>query len=150
MALIQYAIRSKTPEAEQIREGRSITNRYTFTLVPKFIAEDDEDDGMFAVFTNTGEQASAWARIYNSHLEEDMAKLKPFPALADMFNTPLNIGDYALSAFDERSNYVSLCRVVGFTATQVRVLNLDWNRIVSRKAAMLVRVHESVITPEPN
>jgi hypothetical protein len=148
MALIQYAIRSETPEHELVREGRSITNYYTFTLVPQSVAETDEDNGMYSIFTNTGEQASPWTKIHAPYIEEELAKLKPFPAMADMFNTPLNIGDYALSAFSERSNYVSLCRVVGFTAKQVRVHHFGWNTIMSRNAAMLVRVHDSIITPE--
>lgn len=149
MTSIRYAIRSDVPESEWIREGRFVTNYHEYTLCSQTVAEADKDNGVSAVFTTTGEQASPWTQNDHEYLNEELAKLKPFPALTDMFKTPLEVGDYVLSAFDDRSNYLPLARVVGFTNKQVKVLVLGWSRIVSRNPDMLVRVHESVITPEP-
>jgi hypothetical protein len=147
---MRYAIRFETPKSDWVlNKYQQPTNYYSYTPVSQHYAEGDIENGVCAVFTNAGDQASPWISVHNPWLEEELAKIKEFPPLNDMFNTPLSIGDYALSAFDERSNYLSLSRVVGFTKNQVKVHNLRQNRVVSRKPEMLVRVHELVITPEP-
>jgi hypothetical protein len=137
MTSIRYAIRQNS--------NNSLPQ---FIPVSREIAEGDTDNGMLAVFTTTGEQASPWVGAYNPSLEEDLAKLKPLPPINDMFGTPLNIGDYAVSAFNSRNSRLSLFRVVGFTKTQVRGIHLGWNEVVSRNGNLLVRVHDSVIAPE--
>lgn len=150
MTSIRYALRYETPESDWVlNQYDRPTNYYSYTPVSQPVAEGDIENGVSAVFTTSGEQASPWIEIHNPWIEAELQKIKEFPALNDMFNTPLKVGDYALSAFDERSNYLSLCRVVGFTKNQVKVHNLSRDHIVSRKATMLVRVHELVITPEP-
>jgi hypothetical protein len=150
MTSIRYAVRYETPQSDwELDQYERPTNYYSYNPVPKSLAEGDDQNGMCAVFTNSGDQASLWVPVNDEWVHAELLKIKEFPALNDMFNTPLAVGDYALSAFDDRSNYLSLCRVVGFTKNQVKVHNLNWNRVVSRKSSMLVRVHELVITPEP-
>lgn len=149
MTSIRYAVRYETPQSDWVLDKYDRpTNYYSYTPVPQHFAEGDIENGVSAVFTTSGEQASPWILLNDPWAEAELQKIKEFPALNDMFNTPLKVGDYALSAFNERSNYLSLCRVVGFTKNQVKVQNLKNNSVVSRKAAMLVRVHELVITPE--
>ena len=149
MTSIRYAVRYETPEYDWVlNEYERPTNYYSYHPVSQRIAEGDTENGVCAVFTTSGDQASPWISVNNEWVQADLQKIKEFPALNDMFNTPLAVGDYALSAFDERSNYLSLCRVVGFTKNQVKVHNLSRNRVVSRKPSLLVRVHELVITPE--
>lgn len=149
MTSIRYAIMYETPESEQIKgEDGYVTNPKSFSPVPQSIAEGDIDNGVSAVFTTTGEQATRWMIVNDPQREEDLKKIKDFPPMSDMLNVPLNVGDYALSAFNVRSNYLSLCRVVGFTGKQVKVLHLSWGSVMSRNADMLIRVHDSVITPE--
>lgn len=149
MTSIRYAVRYETPQSDWVlNKYERPTNYYSYNPVSQHVAEGDIENGMCAVFTTNGDQASPWIAINDSWVEADLQKIKEFPALNDMFNTPLAVGDYALSAFDDRSNYLSLCRVVGFTKNQVKVHNLERNHVVSRKSSMLVRVHELVITPE--
>lgn len=149
MTSIRYAIRYETPEGEQIKdESGYVTNPESFSPVPQSIAEGDIDNGVSAVFTNTGEQATSWLLVNDPWREKELEKIKNFPSMSDRLNTPLNVGDYALSAFQPRSNHLSLCRVLGFRAKQVQVLKLSSGIVMSRNADLLIRVHDSVITPE--
>lgn len=148
MTSIRYALRYETPESDWVLDKyQRPSNYYSYNPSSQQLAEGDIENGMCAVFTTSGEQASPWIPVHNPRIQDELQKIKDFPALNDMFNTPLSIGDYALSSFDDRSNYLSLCRIVGFTNRQVKVHHLGWNSILSRNSAMLVKVHESIITP---
>lgn len=149
MALIQYALWSETPKDQQEldRYGLAI-NPLQFQIVPQAVAEADIEHGCWAVFTNHGTKAGDWFFLSydNNDLGKELSKLKPFPPLEDMFGVQLNVGDYAISAFNTRGSNLSVCKVVGYTEDKVKVIH--HGRVVGRNPSLLVRVHESVITPD--
>ena len=141
---IQYAIMSENPRSDWAEHGS-----HCFTPASQMDAEDDKENGVWAFFTNRGKQASVWAYVrLREKLNEDIAKIKPFAPLNDMFDITLNIGDYVVSSADERSKYLTVMKVVGYTKDKVKLI--AYGRVISRNPAMLMRVHESVITPDPS
>ena len=138
-------VRDLRPE-EEIAPWNSET---VYNQVPQDIAENDEENGVFCLVNNKGEEVSQWIPLNHESTRRTVEALRETKSKGsphkDIAGEELAIGDFVATANNVNAE-LDVGKVVAFTDKKVRVLIYRDFVISSKNPFGLVKIHPSILS----